>query len=125
MNTILLGFISILILNSASGSFPTTGVHYLNWITHQTKWPVVLRKSSENTGNEYSWFKFDEKSYVSMLPQYKGNYFVSKEAHGSDLTIFGYDSKTHEQLTTYEPIQRTDYGNASFNFFFFSRVHSL
>jgi hypothetical protein len=120
MNTIFLGFLSLLIINSAAGILPK-GVHYLNWITHQTQWPVVLRKTTENSDSEFGWFRYDQKCYVSDMPNYKGNYFVSKEQHGSDLTIFKYNSKTHEQLTTYEPIQKTDFGKKFYVCFLFIR----
>jgi len=77
---------------------------HLKWITHQTKFPLVLEVSHPDASvSEYDWFKYDQNKYVTSLDIYRPNYFVSMEGFKSELTLFNYDALTHEQLTTYEP----------------------
>lgn len=86
--------------------------HYLSWVTHKTQWPLVLTKyHPASPVAEYDWFKYDDDTYVTSKLDYKPNYFVSKTPYKSDLTIFTYDAKTHEPLTTYEPIQFISYNH--------------
>ena len=78
---------------------------HLKWITHQTKFPLVLEVSHPDASvSEYDWFKYDQNKYVTSLDTYRPNYFVSMEGFKSELTLFNYDALTHEQLTTYEPL---------------------
>jgi hypothetical protein len=52
---------------------------------------------------DYDWYKYDRDTYVTQLENYRPNYFVSKQPYKTKLSLFKYDFKTNEQLTTYEP----------------------
>lgn len=85
---------------------------YVDWITDMTKFPITLTKfhPSNVHAQEYDWFRYDKYTFVSQLPSFKPNYFISKEADRSDLTIFNYNMNTHEALSTYEPVQTIEHG---------------
>ncbi len=83
---------------------------FLHWITYQTKWPITIENSLMKNSNCDDWFKYDTQSYVSQLPNFKPNYFISKDSQKTELTIFNYNVSSHEQLTTYEPVQILDDG---------------
>jgi len=117
MNSTFLLFLSIFAIFNVATCFKAEStlnyrqsVFHINWITHQTKWPVNLEKHhTDMVSPDYDWFKFDNQAFVTQLPNYKPNYFVSKENKKSELSIFSYDTKTHEPLTTYEPMQMSKF----------------
>ncbi len=85
------------------------GNFFLHWITYQTKWPLTIEKPLTGNSNYDDWYRYDMQGYVSQSPNYKPSYFISKDSEKSELTIFHYNSTSHEQLTTYEPVQTFDY----------------
>lgn len=114
MNSIFISllFTSILHLICANSDGKTgaeTAISDLKWVTHKTKFPIVFQKThNENPDANFDWYKFDEESYVTEMASYKPNYFVSKQSSRSELAIFEYNSQTHEQLTSYQPVQTTE-----------------
>lgn len=70
---------------------------------------LTNKKSSEA---EYDWFRSDMKDSVSQSPNFRDNYFISKNEGKTGLTLFSYNVSTHEQLTTYEPMRMMDSYNA-------------
>lgn len=116
MNALFILSLSILIANASCGQTiePTHNkpiIHHLKWVTHTTPFPIVLQKSHTASTSSYNWFKYDQYMYVTQLPNFKPDYYVSKQKYKSELTIFSYDQRTHEPLTTYEAVSTDSYGN--------------
>ncbi len=80
--------------------------YHLKWITQQTVYPFSFQLPHYDLDLvDYDWYKYDADAYVTQLENYRPNYFVSKQPYKTKLTIFKFDIKTNEQLTTYEPVR--------------------
>ena len=116
MNSHLIFSLAILIVTVHGQTINPQPIHHLKWVTHKTSFPIVLTKSHAESGSAYDWFKYDQYMYVTQLPNYKPDYYVSKQKFKSELTIFNYDTRTHESLTSYEPVRIDNNGNIKLNF---------
>lgn len=87
---------------------------HLKWISDQTQFPFSFQLPHyDKELIDYDWYKYDEDTYVTKLDNYRPDYFVSKQPYKTKLTIFKYDFKTHEQLTTYEPKRIFDFNDSA------------
>jgi hypothetical protein len=86
---------------------PATKYH-LKWVTQEPNLPIYLDKKLDPTSVstadlDFKWYKYSQNIYLDELENFSKMYLFSQTEERAALYILEYNTRTHEQLSSYEP----------------------
>lgn len=104
---ILLVFYSIQLLYKASNQVDSLkkSNYLIKWMITEPNLPLIFSvPNHEDFSKDYRWYKYSENVFVDELPTYNEEFIYSNSVNESLLYLLTYDTDTHEQLSSFEPI---------------------
>lgn len=93
----------------------------IKWVITEPNLPLIFSIPKQKDLNiEYRWYKYSEKKFVDDLETYNEEFIYSNSVNESLLYLLTYETETHDQLSSYEPVPS---GFSSSPPFFFTIVY--
>lgn len=92
---------------------------FIKWVITEPNLPLLF--SVPNYKNiDYRWYKHSDNNYVDELEAYNNEFLYSNSANESSLYLMSYNTETHDQLSSYEPIP---VGLSQFEQYYFTMIY--
>jgi len=98
--------------------------YHLKWVTDDFPFPIVFTKDLDQKIG-YKWLKYSDNLFIDELTD-STQYLFTQNKNKTILYLLSYNSQTHDELSTYEPVlSQYSFRKPDYNYVFNRNIFTL